>query len=115
VTRTRQPATPRQGQSPVRLHIENLVLHGFASADRGRIADGVQSELARLLTDGRAMAFPKKPSVLEHSDGGAIRIGAGEGPQATGRQIAEAIYRSLQKSGAASNDSREATERESQR
>jgi hypothetical protein len=119
VTRIRQLATPKQGRSPVRLHIENLVLRGFAPADRRRIADRVQSELVRLMTDGHPMPSLKEPSFVERNDGGTIRISAGGSPQATGKQIAHAIYRSLQQSTAVSNGlpvmQRKAMERDGKR
>ena len=35
----------------IELHIEELVLHGFAPADRYRIGDTVQRELTRLLAE----------------------------------------------------------------
>jgi hypothetical protein len=76
------------------------VLHGFAHADRHSIADGVQTELARLMTDGQPVRSLRMPLAFERSDGGTIRIGAGASAQATARQIAQAVYRSLQESTA---------------
>ena len=43
---------PQSARTPaVQLHIEELVLHGFAPADRYRIAAAVQLELTRLLAE----------------------------------------------------------------
>jgi hypothetical protein len=103
MTRARQLVEPGQARSPVRLKIGRLVLHGFAHADRRSIADGVQGELARLMTDGHPLRS-LEPLALERSDGGTIRITPGASPKATARQIAQAIYRSLQKSTAPAQD-----------
>lgn len=104
MAKARQLGAEGQERSPVRLKIERLVLHGFAPADRRSIADGLQAELARLMTDRHAMGSLRKPLALERGDGGTIRIGAGAGPRATARQIAQAIYRSLPKSTAHGED-----------
>ena len=106
MTRAQQLAEPRQAPSPVRLKVERLVLHGFAHADRRAVAEGVQSELARLMTEGHPMPSLKKPLALERSDGGTIRMRAGASPEATARQIAQAIFRSLQESTAPAQDLR---------
>lgn len=75
------------------LHIEELVLHGFAPQDRHAIADAVQLELSRMLSatarqDG-AREFPAR------LDGGTFQVKAGARPQTTGREIARAVFRSL--------------------
>jgi hypothetical protein len=92
----RQPA-----RNSIKLHIEHLVLHGFAPADRHRIADRVQSELARLMGEGRPMQYLQGPFALERIEAGTFKVAAGASPRATGTQIAHAIYRSLQQSATA--------------
>lgn len=99
---TPQPTKRQPARNSIKLHIEQLVLHGFASADRHRIADRVRSELARLLGEGNPMPFVKGPSALERVEAGTFKVAAGASPRATGTQIAHAIYRSLQQSAAAS-------------
>jgi hypothetical protein len=96
MTRARQLGEPGRARGPVRLKIERLVLHGFPSGDRRSIAEGVQTELARLMTEHHPLRSLNKPLALERSDGGTIRIGAGAGSRVTARQIAHAVYRSLQ-------------------
>lgn len=45
----------------VELHIEQLVLHGFAPSDRYRIGAAIQQELARLLAQqGILLDLPKE-------------------------------------------------------
>jgi hypothetical protein len=104
MTGARQFAKPGQARRPVRLRIERLVLHGFAHADRHSIGDGVQTELARMMTDGRTLSSLKNPRALERRDGGTIRIGASASAQATAREIAQAIFRSLEASSADSGN-----------
>ena len=75
----------------VSLHIEELVLHGFAPADRHAIAAGVQAELVRLLTE---QGLPR--SMMAGADRGQIdtvpvQVSPGARPQAMGRQIARSI------------------------
>ena len=101
MTTTRQPAKRQPARSSITLHIEQLVLHGFATADRHRIADRVQSELARLMGEGNPMPV-RAPVALERIEAGTFKVMAGASPRATGTQIAHAIYRSLQQSGVAS-------------
>ena len=45
----------------IELHIEELVLHGFAARDRQRIAAAVQLELSRLMGTAGAADFAKIP------------------------------------------------------
>jgi len=75
------------------LHIEELVLHGFAARDRHRIAAAVQQELSRLIANGGKAN--QVPLTLDRVDGGAFRVQAGAIPQAAGTQIARAVYRAV--------------------
>jgi len=84
------------------LHIEELVLHGFAARDRHRIAAAVESELTRLLS-----AEPQQNSLANHVgiarlNGGAFKLKAGSKPQEAGTQIARAVFRSLRSHAGAS-------------
>src|SRR5258708_7973370 len=60
--------------SNINLHIEELVLHGFAPGDRYTIADPVERELSRLLTED--FADPGYSSLLT-SNTGPARLDAG--------------------------------------
>jgi hypothetical protein len=108
MTQTRRAAeggqrAPGQARGPVRLKIERLVLHGFAHADRHTVAAGVQAELVRLMASGDPVRSLRRPLTLGRSNGGTIRMGAN--PRATARQIARAIFRSLEASTADAGDS----------
>lgn len=81
---------------PIEVHIEELVLHGFAPADRHRIAEVVEQELARLLREG--MAVSSAHARLDRIDVGAFQVKAGAKAQATGALIAQAVFRGLQES-----------------
>ena len=76
----------------VRVHIEELVLDGFAPSDRYRIGEAVERELARVLAE---RGVP--PSFLagsEHArlDGGAFDLTPGLAPEAIGDRIAQSVY-----------------------
>jgi hypothetical protein len=81
------------------LRIDELVLHGFAAEDRGRIGQAVQRELAQLLEEaaaGGALA----PSLITDgavatSDGGVVNLAARATPEATGAQVAQAVFRAF--------------------
>jgi hypothetical protein len=78
------------------LHIDELVLHGFAARDRGRIAAAVESELARLLSAEGMRGLLAHPAGLERLDAGAFAVKAGATPRETGTQIARSVFRGLQ-------------------
>jgi hypothetical protein len=79
----------------VSVHIDELVLHGFARGDLHRIADAVERELARLMGEGGAPVSQTSRLALKRIDAGAFRVKAGSKAQTTGTQIAQAVYRSL--------------------
>jgi hypothetical protein len=78
----------------IRLHIDELVLHGFDPRQRHAIADAVQAELTRLLADSLS-----DPASLELSqsanyprvDAGTFDLALSGLPAATGAQLAAAI------------------------
>jgi len=79
----------------LKLHIEELVLHGFAAKDRQRIAAAVEHELGRLLAE-KKWPMPRGNLNIESMRGGVFRTEAGAKPGATGTQIARTIYRSME-------------------
>ena len=81
----------------VELHIEELVLHGFAAHDRHRIAAAVQVELARLLAAEGQASLLTGPLSLETVNAGAFKVQANAKPQAAGTQIAQAVYRTMKR------------------
>ncbi len=93
-------------QPNIRLHIEELVLHSFAPNDRYAIADAVERELSRLLTEHSAKRDSSSSwrSNTDCLDAGAFRVDPRSRPHAIGTQIARAIHggldmRSVEESG----------------
>lgn len=82
-------------RASINLHIEELVLHGFASGDRYRIREAVQHELARLLTEQPLPSGLAEPAESGMVNGGAFRLTNGAKPAVIGTQIAAAIHGGL--------------------
>lgn len=82
-------------QSPIHLHIEELVLHGFAPGDRHRIGDAMQRELARLFTEGRTPPALAKSTEIDRLNAGTFHMTAAPRPEATGAQVARAVFGGL--------------------
>jgi hypothetical protein len=79
----------------VELHIEELVLHGFARAQREPIAAALRQELERLLIErGQSMDIPVTRE-NGRIDAGQIHASAGAGPRVVGTAIAGAVHGSL--------------------
>jgi len=79
----------------VELHIEELVLHGFAPGDRHRIAAAVELELTRLFSEQPMPAALEKGISLDRIDGGAFQMAGKTKPASVGAQIAGAIHGGL--------------------
>ncbi|HET6974141.1 MAG TPA: hypothetical protein VFH96_08970 [Pyrinomonadaceae bacterium] len=83
----------------VELHIEELVLHGFAAGDRYAIAEAVQRELSRLLmVQVAGQGLP--PSFAENSeqarlDAGTFKVSPSANCEAIGGQIAQTVHQGL--------------------
>ena len=75
----------------VDLHIEEVVLHGFASGYR--IGDALERELSRLFTEQGTP--PVREGYIGRLDGGAFEAKPDSTPEATGTLVARAVYRSL--------------------
>jgi len=105
-TRMRQAAqfSPQlnSGESPatdlrpnVQLRIEQLTIEGIRHSDRHIFAASVQEGLQRLLNNGGMPRRLTAPIQSDQSQAPTIAIVAGARPQAIGRQVADAVYRSL--------------------
>jgi hypothetical protein len=83
--------------SPARieLHIEELVLDGFAPQDRHRIAQAVARELEELLTVNSLPASPVRDLTVERTDAGALHIPGNAQPAAFGLRIARSLYHAI--------------------
>ncbi len=97
-----QIADGRQARGSVKIHIEELVLQGFAPGDRHRIAAAVEQELVRLMSEGGLPRLQGNPLTLGRIKGGAFKVTAGAKPQAAGTEIAQAVFRSLRQHARAS-------------
>lgn len=83
----------------VNLHIGELVLHGFAPGDGGRIALAVRRELARRFRQSGIPESAGNPSTLASLDAGTIHIPAGAAPRMTGTRIGASIHRGFERQG----------------
>lgn len=79
----------------VELHIEELVLHGFASGDRTRIGQAVERELTRLFAEQGTPLSLSQGSDIERLDGGAFEVAPNSKAESIGVHVARAAYRGL--------------------
>ena len=78
----------------IKLHIGELVLHGFEAADRASIGVALETELARLLAAGDPEAMANAGHVAR-LEGGAFEMPAHAGPEVAGTRLARAVYDGL--------------------
>lgn len=91
-----QPKDERPvSRSAVELHIEELVLHGFAHTETGRIGNALESELTRLLGERDTPAAMMHAGDVARLDGGAFEGNPDSDAETTGLQLAKAIYGGL--------------------
>ena len=79
----------------IELHIEELVLHGFAPGDRYRIGEAVERELARLFAEQGVPPSLAPGGEVASLDGGAFEVEPGSTAEAIGVQVAQAVYGGL--------------------
>lgn len=87
------------GMSPgeIHVHIEELVLHGFSSADAPGIGAAVERELARLFAQGGVPPSLSGHAARETVDAGAFE-GSPERPASDlGAKVAQSVYGGLAK------------------
>jgi hypothetical protein len=80
------------GEMNIELHIEELVLHGFARKDQARIQRVIEQELTRLFTEQGIPASLSQSNEIQQLQGGSFNVRAGMGVEAIGSQVAQAIY-----------------------
>ena len=91
----RESGEPPGSRASLEVHIEELVLHGFAPQDRYRIGDAVERELARLLeSQGLAATFGASMA-CDRIDAGSFPVRPGAPAEAIGWQTAHALHRSI--------------------
>jgi hypothetical protein len=82
-------------QPSVELHIEELVLDGFASGDRYVIGEAVERELALLLGEQSIPNSLRVENATDELRGATFNATHDAKPPAIGRQIAHAVYGAL--------------------
>lgn len=75
----------------IEIHVEELILEGFAPADRHRIADAVAHELTLRLRELRLPAVPDGAIDLPMADGGTFPLGHASSTRSVGAGIAHAL------------------------
>jgi hypothetical protein len=83
------------GVSRLEVQIDELVLHGFAPADRLRIGEAVQRELARLIGEGDIARLARGRAEMARLDAGSFQVAAGGDPEVIGGQVARAVHAGL--------------------
>ena len=76
----------------VSLHIETLLLDGFAPGERYRIGAAMQRELERLFS---TQVPPLRQGEIARLDGGEFQVGPSANADAVGSKIAQAVYGGL--------------------
>ena len=77
------------------LHIDELVLHGFASSDRYAIGDAVERELAQLFRKQGVPNSLRSEKTADEIRGATLNATQHAKPHIIGRQIANAVYQGL--------------------
>jgi hypothetical protein len=81
----------------VEVHVDELVLHGFAPRDRHAIAGALRDELARMIGE---RGVPHRLAAADGAarlDGGSFRVSPGQRPADVGAAIARAVYGSARR------------------
>ena len=76
----------------IELHIEELVLHGFAHGDRYRIGEAVEREFQRLFAEQGASPRLTQAGEIDRLDGGAFDVSHGAKAEMIGAQIAQTLF-----------------------
>jgi hypothetical protein len=88
----RGPNGALRPQPSIELHIDELVLHGFAPGERYAISDAVERELARLLGAQSVPVWLRSENATDEMPGATFNTAQNTSPPAIGRQIAQAVY-----------------------
>ena len=80
---------------PVEVHIEELVLDGFAPADPHRIGDAVERELFRVLARGDGAGLPLRSQAVDAVDAGEFHVAADASARSIGAQVARSVLHGL--------------------
>jgi len=75
----------------IRLHVEEIVLHGVDPADRHAIGDAVRAELARLLAERGISGALANGGGAARLDGGAVHLAPGASAGEVGAAVAARV------------------------
>ena len=81
----------------VELHIDELVLHGFAPGDSYRIGAAVERELSRLFAERGTPPSLARGGSTNRLDGGAFEAKPDSRAEAIGARVARAVYGGLRR------------------
>ena len=79
-------------EQSIELHIEELVLYGFALNDRSAISDAVERQLARLLGEQGVPSSLRSESATDEIRGPTFNTTPNAKAHTIGRQIGQAVY-----------------------
>jgi hypothetical protein len=79
-------------QPSMELHIEELVLHGFAPGDRYVIGEAVERQLALLLGKEGIPNLLRSENAIDEIKGATFNAAYNTQPNAIGKQIAQTVY-----------------------
>ena len=85
-------ARSQRSAHSVELHIEELVLDGFAPGERYAIGDAVEREVARLLREQGIPISLRSENATDKIIGPSFNAPRNASALTTGRQIAQAVY-----------------------
>jgi hypothetical protein len=77
------------------LHVEELVLHGFAPGDRYRIGEALERTLTQLFVEQGVSASVARDGEIEQLDAGAFEVSSGSRPEVIGAELALIVYGGL--------------------
>jgi hypothetical protein len=79
----------------VEVYVEELVLRGFASRDRGRIGEAVKRELARLINEEGVPPALRQGGEIPRVGTRSFEMKPDSRADAIGAQVANSVYRGL--------------------
>jgi len=85
----------QRSRHSVEVHIEELVLHGFAAGDRCGIGEAVERELALLLRESEIPNALRFDNAVDEIRGVAFNTTHDAKPATLGRQIATTVYQAF--------------------
>ena len=81
--------------SNIELHIEELILHGFAAGDRYAIGEALERELVQLFKEQGVPPSLVQSGEISRLDAGAFEMKPGSKTEMIGQQMARAVYKGL--------------------